>query len=52
MKFIFTAGLLFIFNLMYSQNIQIIKDEDFSYNSKKAIVLFKIRIIDNTNLEY
>ena len=47
MKNLITAGLLLISNLMYSQNIQIIEDDKFTYKpNNQSFVLFKVRVID------
>jgi len=50
MKKTLVIGLLFISNFIYSQSIQIIDDNEFSFkNNNQAFVLFNVRIIDSTN---
>jgi hypothetical protein len=47
MKKIITLGLLLISSLTYSQSIQIIKDDKFTFKSNnQSFVVFKIRVID------
>ena len=50
MKKLITIGLLFISNVIYSQSIQIINDDDFTFKSNnQSFVLFKIRVNDYTD---
>ncbi len=47
MNKIITVGLLFISSLIYSQSIQVINNDEFTFKSKnQSFVVFKVRIID------
>ena len=53
MKKLITIVLLLMSNLIFSQNLQRINDGDFLYKaSNQAIVLWKIRVVDNNSEEF